>query len=419
MISSVCIFEDNTHHTLKPLNFARAVYDLRVGFDTLFDKIVAAFPDARQYACCRKEVEAFVQHNHPGLLVNKINKGAPTLFINGKVVMNKELKQMLDDIDLSQNALFTHKNKVVAVYARGESLQVMDLCLKTTLVASDIIKYFRNCSVCKEIPELTLIEYPWDLIENNDQCLKWDFLRYNQPGIIKGQLHPFTVVYNEHAVFVDEESFVEDFVILDARKGPIYIEKGVVIKAHSRLQGPLYIGRHSQILSALIGNASIGPYCKIAGEITNSVFQGFSNKAHFGFIGHSYVGQWVNLGAGTTTSNLKANYNPIKMSVNGHTKQMNQLGSIICDHVKTSIGTLLNTGTQVGFGSVLLDTVLHQKEIPFFSWGKAGEYQRVKLDAFLNTAQKMMQRRNQVMPDSIVQSIVKKYELEFNVLASL
>jgi UDP-N-acetylglucosamine diphosphorylase/glucosamine-1-phosphate N-acetyltransferase len=164
--------------------------------------------------------------------------------------------------------------------------------------------------------------------------------------------------------------------VLDARSGPIYLGQGTIVRPHSYLRGPL----------------SIGPGCRLGGEVTHSLFHGYSNKAHYGFIGHSYIGEWVNLGAGTTNSNLKNNYGTVKVQVNGKQVDSGQqfLGCFIGDYAKTGIGTLINTGTVIGLGANVLGGQVTPKSIPDLQWDEKSKY---RLDDFLKAAETMMARR--------------------------
>ncbi|MGB9613468.1 MAG: hypothetical protein ACPL4K_04745, partial [Candidatus Margulisiibacteriota bacterium] len=143
------------------------------------------------------------------------------------------------------------------------------------------------------------INYLWDLITHLGEDLEDDF-RVLGTGI-KGKVHASVIIYNSEDILIEEGAEVEALAVLDARSGPIYIGKNSIIRPHSYLRGPL----------------SIGPECRIGGEVIHSIFHGFSNKQHYGFIGHSYIGEWVNLGAGTTNSNLKNNYGGVKVVVDG------------------------------------------------------------------------------------------------------
>jgi UDP-N-acetylglucosamine diphosphorylase/glucosamine-1-phosphate N-acetyltransferase len=184
-------------------------------------------------------------------------------------------------------------------------------------------------------------------------------------------------------------------VCFDPSAGPILIRKGVKVRAFTRLVGPLAVSSGSSILGGRVDCCSIGDGSMVHGEISHSVILGHSNKSHDGFVGHSYVGRWVNLGAGTITSNLKNTYGPVQLWTpdglrdTGETK----LGSFLGDHVKTGIGTRLTTGSLVGAGSNIYGGSMPPKYVPPFSWGEGDDLSMYRLDKFLSTTARVMSRR--------------------------
>ncbi len=401
MIKHVCIFEDQHALGLSPLTYARPLYALRLGIDRLFDKVNRYFESAVISLHCRDYFKSTVQFQFKDQYVNQINLGSPCLFINGRVAMTQELANLLQAVDLSENTLFIQHDTVIAAYLTGEVLESMVYILEGVPSSEDLMTQLRPLCRTRDISQAVIIATLWDGIVLTPSFISYDFDFYNQPGVIKGDIKPYSVIYNENQVFIDEGVHIEDFVVIDAQKGPVYIESGVTIQAHSRLEGPLFIGKDTQILGGKIKESSIGPLCKIAGEISHSIFQGYSNKAHDGFIGHSYIGEWVNLGAFTSTSNLKNTYSPISLSgPEGPIPTGQQfLGSILGDFVKTGIYTTFNTGSIVHFGSTLFNPGFHDTYIPPFSWGSPGNYSQHDLDKFMDTSSKVLARRNLVFPD--------------------
>ncbi|MFT5170818.1 MAG: UDP-N-acetylglucosamine diphosphorylase/glucosamine-1-phosphate N-acetyltransferase [Candidatus Marinamargulisbacteria bacterium] len=393
---NICIYEDSGYENLLPLTFTRPAYDLLMGIDTIFDKINRYFSYGNLSLHCREYLKPLVKKDHPHLPINAVNTGTSCLFINGRVLFNQELYNILLELDNQHNYLFTKNGSVVAAYLRGDSLEFMRISLNSTPSSAEMIRYLRTKCITKELDQCHVVDNVWDLLTHNQDLIHTDFAYLNQPGIIKGEIKPFASIYNENNVFIDEGTVVEDFVVINANAGPVYIEKDVYIEAQSRLEGPLYIGKNSHIKGGKVTACSIGNNCKISGEISHCVVSPFTNKAHLGFLGHSYIGKWVNLGANTTTSNLKNTYTEISLeSPDSDPIPTGQLflGSIIGDHVKTAIGTVLNSGTVVGYGSNLFGSGFHNKYVPPFSWGKPGEYQVFKVNKFLEMVTNMMKRR--------------------------
>jgi UDP-N-acetylglucosamine diphosphorylase/glucosamine-1-phosphate N-acetyltransferase len=211
-------------------------------------------------------------------------------------------------------------------------------------------------------------------------------------------------VLGDHPVTADPGVDIDPFVVLDAREGPIHLCEGVRLDPFTRLVGPVWVGPRSRILGGTVAHATIGPVCRIRGEVEASVIQGWSNKAHDGYLGHAVVGSFVNLGAFTTNSDLKNTYGPVRAPLGpapGDPTRMRTLetglikaGVLLGDHVKTGIGTLLGTGTVVGAGSNLFGGVLPPTWVPPFSWGTGSELEPFRLDRFLEITERAMSRRD-------------------------
>jgi UDP-N-acetylglucosamine diphosphorylase/glucosamine-1-phosphate N-acetyltransferase len=245
----------------------------------------------------------------------------------------------------------------------------------------------------------------------------WDFVRFlpeqlasDIPRLIERHRLPVgapthAVVLGDHAVAVlgnpgEAPPVIEPTVVFDATAGPIVVGRGSHLRAFTRLTGPCYIGRGTQILGGDITGCSIGDVCKVRGEISNTTILGYSNKGHDGFIGHSYLGMWVNLGAGTITSNLKNTYGPVSLwtPTGIRATDLTFLGTLFGDHVKTGIGLRLTTGTVVGAGSNIYGP-MPPKVVAPFSWGEAPAYTTYRADKFVETAATAMARRHVELSD--------------------
>ena len=201
--------------------------------------------------------------------------------------------------------------------------------------------------------------------------------------------------------FFESDSFISEYkikdVVINEEDGPVIIESTAKIEPYTILNGPVYIGSNVLIKShSNISNSIIEHDCKIKGEVHSSIFQPFSNKAHDGFIGNSFIGSWTNLGAGTTTSNLKNNYSNVSVKWNGDLVDTESIffGSVIGEHVKTSIGTNLNTGTIIEMGSNIVTQSFPPRHIPSFSFYYKGKISKISFEDFKNTATIAMSRRN-------------------------
>jgi UDP-N-acetylglucosamine diphosphorylase/glucosamine-1-phosphate N-acetyltransferase len=186
-------------------------------------------------------------------------------------------------------------------------------------------------------------------------------------------------------------------VVIDTTNGPVLLDRGAVVQAFSRLEGPCYVGPGTQLHAARVRDASFGPQCRVGGAVESSVIQGYSNKAHEGFLGHSYLGEWVNFGSGTQTSDLRTDYGTVSMRSNGRRVDTGRLkvGSFVGDHVKTSMGVLFNTGSAVGpFGLLLASGGLLPRSLPPFGQYAHGHVEeRSDLREMFGTAATVMARR--------------------------
>jgi UDP-N-acetylglucosamine diphosphorylase/glucosamine-1-phosphate N-acetyltransferase len=253
-----------------------------------------------------------------------------------------------------------------------------------------------------------LLEGAYDLLSALEHFLLpdvADFTRERGDAIPEGCL-----VIGDPADVVLLGAEVEPGVVFDTRQGAVVVEQGAYLASGSRLEGPVYVGPGAQVLGDVIRASVIGPRCRVRGEVASSVFQGYANKAHFGFVGHSVVGRWVNLGAGTTTSNLKNTYGPVRLRLPSGTLETHRqfLGALLGDHVKIAIGTQLDTGTVVGVGAHLFGWVRPPKYVAPFAFGDSG--QRLTREAFLTVAARVLPRRGVALTDQVREFLSAVYD---------
>lgn len=238
------------------------------------------------------------------------------------------------------------------------------------------------------------IEGPWHLIEWNAAAIEQDLGA--RTGAIAGERHPMAAVLQPERVTVEPGARIDPFAVLDARGGPIRIGPRAVVGSHTVVTGPCVVGAGTQLLGGAVGRSTFGPECRVAGEVEECVWQGYANKRHHGFVGHSVIGEWANLGALTTTSDLKNNYGAVRVWVDGRDEPsgVSKIGSFVGAHVKTGIGTLLPTGASIGVGSNLFGGGrFAPKHVPAFAWWDGERLDEHRLDAFLATARIAMGRR--------------------------
>jgi UDP-N-acetylglucosamine diphosphorylase/glucosamine-1-phosphate N-acetyltransferase len=267
----------------------------------------------------------------------------------------------------------------------------------------------------------------WDYVRLLPEQLIDDIVRATRGPIDAGGLGygtapPHVAVVGDNPVLIAEPqriggatvpgARIEPHVVLDASAGPIMIAHGAKVHAFTRLAGPCYVGRDSVILGGDVAASSIGPVCKIRGEVSTIVVLGYSNKSHDGFVGHSYLGRWVNIGAGTITSNLKNTYSPVEFWTPRGERQtgLQFLGTFFGDYAKTGIGTPLTTGTVIGAGACVFGSEMPPKVVPPFAWGSRAPYDTFKLEKFLSVTERVMARRHVTLSERSRQQLVASYE---------
>lgn len=251
-----------------------------------------------------------------------------------------------------------------------------------------------------EVPG-TWLEHVWDVVGQLQSTLLSDI-----PALVAADgARPFTqagsVILGNHGVFVADEVSVEPQVVFDTTNGPVLLCRGASVQAFSRVAGPCFVGPSSTILGGRVSGCSIGEVCRVHGEVSASIFVGHSNKGHDGFIGHSVLGRWVNLGAGTITSNLKNTYGTVSLwTPDGiQNTTLSFLGTLFGDHAKTGIGLRLTTGSVVGTGANVYDS-MPPKVVAPFSWGGSAPYALFAADKFVDMVARMMARRQIVLSDA-------------------
>lgn len=398
-MNRLCIFEDNKFELLFPLVYNRPVFDLHCGMFSLFDRIKTYYPEIKVDIFCRDYLAEVVGENK-NLRVNELDKDSESyLFINGRLLIQSHIP-----IEGDEEICL---NDGMVVYARLKKDNYKDVDANSFLNGSFVENLKQRVKVIES--EVLFINYFWDLLKENVAQLKKDFKdhkaqldkdyeRHIKSGTDGYKLCEGVYLVNSDDVFIDVGSKIKPGCVLDAENGPIYIGKNVNISSNCTIEGPVYIGDNSKINAhaRILEGSNIRNVCKVGGEITNSIMHDYSNKQHDGFLGHAYLGSWVNLGADTVNSNLKNNYETVDIRINKKTINSNQmfLGMVIGDHSKTAINTTFMTGTIVGFGSNVVTSKYPPKYIPSFSWSIDVGVVPQGFDKVIKTAEIVMNRRN-------------------------
>lgn len=383
---SICIFEDSQATKLSPLSLTRPVFDLRCGMTSLLQKIVRACPERKVYLQCRRYLQDVVQEAYPEARVNKPIEEEVCLFINGAVLFDAPFAE---NVTAEKDTLFLQNRRLVAAQLSGANLKKVN--------ASGNIDASQWQAERVEL-QANLITYPWDLINHNPQELARDFEYHGSGGKIEGDISPHAVLIGENQIYVGAGSKINAGVVLDAEHGPIAIGTNATVMPNAVIEGPCWIGDGSTIKvgAKIYEGTSIGEVCKVGGEVEESIIHSHSNKQHDGFLGHAYLGQWVNLGADTNNSDLKNNYGPVSVYVDGDWVDSGSqfVGLFMGDHAKSGINTMFNTGTVVGVMSNIFGAGFPPKFLPSFVWGGSAGLVEHDLEKALATARTVMARRN-------------------------
>ncbi len=399
--SVVVLFEDGAHGALWPLAATRPVWDLRIGGHTLADKLKAHFPDAQFAFVGRADVLAASAEEHgPLAALADLRIQGDVLWVNGRALADQ---RWIDEI-LGQEGgrRYTCGRRVLAfAHAAGRTAQVLRQPALWTDAAARKIGDFVDAAV-----DAPFIDAIWDVLKHNHHELMVEgelAVRAVHGAELAPRENPALMpgahLVSPGAIALHPTARVSPGAVLDASDGPIIVERDALIEPHSFVAGPCWIGAGTHVLGGKLGGGvSLGPVCRVAGEIEESIFQGYGNKRHHGFVGHSIIGAWTNLGALTTTSDLKNNYGTVRVSIDGrvHDTGESKVGAFLGDHVKTAIGTLLTTGAVVGPAANLVGgAVSSPKELPAFAWWDGVTVSPYDLEKFVATARIVCSRRSQ------------------------
>lgn len=409
----LCIFEDKKASSFFPLTYSRPVYDLICGHTSLKNKIFRLFPSAKHSLQCRAYLKDVVIQNNPSIPVNTIEENE-CLFVNGRILADNNLTKILRK-KRKENVVYKFEDTAIAAFLTGTRLE----SLKNSI--GDFINLENFDGIPVEEIELKTFNYIWDLINYNGEEISNEFealvnkRKKKKQKKILGEVFDGVHLVSKKEIVIDKGAIIKPGVIIDASDGPVFIDKNVEIYPNAVIEGPAYIGESSKIKSAatIYENVSIGNLCKIGGEVEESIIMPYSNKQHAGFLGHAYLGSWVNLGADTNNSDLKNNYSTIKIYINGEMVDSGSqfMGLIMGDHSKTAINTMFNTGTTVGFSCNIFGAGFPKKFVSSFIWGGAGESEVYELGKSIETAKKVMLRRNKIMSDDEEKLFSKIFEL--------
>lgn len=396
MAPQICIFEDNYFTQFLPLVHFRPIYSLRCGIFSLKEKILRAYSSTNVTVQCRKSLALCIKYRKPQFSVNEI-PATECLFINGRVIADQTLSKKIP-LTAKQDIVYISNDRVIAAYVSGKNLERVKRNLSSPLTLSDFD------GLPKIEVDIETVSYTWDLIQKNGAQIVKDFESIvkkagKRQSHIRGKVHSGVHLLGKKNIIIENGAVIEPGSVLDAEAGPIYIGKNVKVFPQSTIIGPACIldGSSIKVGAQIYENTTIGPVCKVGGEIEGSIIHSYSNKQHAGFLGHSYLGSWVNLGAGTNSSDLKNNYSTVKVQIGSEQIDtgLSFVGMMMGDYSKSAIGTTFNTGTVVGVCCNIFGSGFPPKYIPSFSWcGVQGPSTVYDIEKAINLARLVMARRN-------------------------
>ena len=369
-----------------PFTFTRPLCDIRIGIDTLREK----WTDYLDRPCTAFS-ESYLREKFP-LTIQDDN-----IVINASFIPDTEMAQAVADLGFGE--MLMKDEEWIAYRSSMVSSEMGQEDFKSIAYKADVLQ----------------IQHTWDIFRLNGQVLEADFERITA-GRHSEPLSPYNRVIQPERIFLERGAKVEH-CILNASTGPIYIGKDAEVMEGSIIRGGFAMGPNSivKLGAKIYGPTSVGPYCKIGGELNNVVMFGYSSKAHDGFLGNAVLGEWCNMGADTNNSNLKNNYAPVKLwsyeSERFEDTGLQFCGLMMGDHSKTAINTMINTGSVIGVSVNLYSAGFPRNFIPSFSWGGANGFTTYRTTRAFDTARVAMSRRNAEFDETEARILEHVFEL--------
>jgi len=382
---AIILFDDNAHQTLLPLTFTRPVADLRIGILTIAEKW-------SKYL--KLEHSFYTQSWLQGKFPVKIE--SENIFVNGSVCPDDFLAEAIGNLKI------------------GEAIKYDDHLIAAKLSAGEAANFNLQAEFDKAVSinhTPVIIRHPEDIFRKNDIELRKDYTLLTKGRTSATISSTNTIIGND---FFAEEGAVAECSTFNTTNGPIYLSANTEIWEGTHIRGAFAICEHSQVKmgAKIYGATTVGPYSRVGGELNNAVIWGYSSKGHEGYLGNSVLGEWCNIGADSNNSNLKNNYEDVKLW--DYTTQrfrktgLQFCGLIMADHAKCAINTMFNTGTVVGVSANIFGAGFPRNFVPDFAWGGAQGFEVYSLKKMFDTAGKVFARRDHRVFDENEQEILKK-----------
>lgn len=385
-IEQILLYDNFHKRDFYPFSLMHPVWELRAGTHKIFEKYQMLFPAAN-----------IVFRHTDDLILSS--------FLERYDIQDNEIKPL--------NTLVFPANLMLTPSCADN---IATRSVEFAIPADEVI-YLSFSELMMRTPpvsECVMINRLWDVLDLNPRLITDDLYYFQHYSNIRLELYPGVMTKNSDYIRIGKNVSIAPFVYIDASEGPVIIDDNAKIMSHSFIIGPTYIGKNSTIKGGakIYHNTVIGEYCKVGGEIEATTFQGYSNKQHDGFLGHSFISEWVNLGAGTNNSDLKNNYSEVKLDyakADNITTGKQFLGLFIGDHSKSAIATRFNTGTLCGICSNIFTDKFPPKKISSFSFGGNLDSPLCELDKTLKTCEKVMNRRNKKLTNAEKELLKRQY----------
>ncbi len=385
------LFDGSVRDQLLPFTFTRPVADIRLGISTIREKWEYFLKQKTTTLTCDYLTEKF-----------PLETQEENILINASVLPDKTLAEQV--MNLKDGKALVQGDLIIAMFVHAEDIEKMNDSEPDTI------------EVNRQVQQL---QHVYEIYSMNNDMIREDFSLLTF-GRKSRPLSKTNFVQGDEADIFIEEGAQMEFAFINASDGPVYIGKEAVVMEGAKIRGPFALCEHSTVKmdAKIYGGTTIGPYCKVGGEISNSVIFGYSNKGHDGFLGSSVLGEWCNLGADTNISNLKNTYQPVKLwsYVSKHFENTGKqfCGLMMGDHAKTGINTMFNTGTVVGVYANIFGDGYQRNFIPSFSWGGKQGLTHYNLQKAFDVAEAVFARRDKVFDETERKILTRIYEMTYD-----
>ncbi len=416
----LCLFEDDDVPGLRPLVETRAAYELRLGGRTVLETTRDAFAPTDLVLHARPLVADVTRRDYPSAAVNTLPDGADVLFLNGRFVAEEgdALDQLKEAPERGEARAFIQEDTLVAAWVPDAAARLPDDLFARPALTADAFADLPTT----ELDGTTLVGRPWHLLDTLRSALLRDIeAQFESPSSVPllerphASVHDSVTGVHSDRIHLGAGATVKPGAVLNAEDGPIYVGPDAIVHERAVVRGPCVIGPKTHVkIGANVDGTATGTWCKIGGEVHDTILQGFSNKSHSGFLGHAVLGCWCNLGADANNSNLKNDYGEVAAYAPADERFVNTgrqfAGLFMGDHSKCGINTMFNTGAVVGTYCNLFGGDFPPRYVPPFSWGGADGFTEYRLDKACEVAERVMARRDTEFTDEDRSLLARLFE---------